>query len=433
MVWLATFPLLPNLFHMRCRPYRLLITLFIGAGFCAMAGAMGLPPVSGELAGELRVRALSGAPPIAWRAQVRPADGRVLQLEVTLTAPGFALRAEAAQPADGAPGTWRVVEGSLDLAAWQSAGAAAAGVTLPADFTVTGIVQLSGRGALAEMVPTGTLVATLADGRAGSVEQGWAVSGLALTGTLALSAEGVGLQTAQLRVATAEAAGVVARNVFLEASGLSDGRIEVRRADLDVLGGRVALAAFVVDLAAPELRTTAEVTAVALSELAALLPETLAAAKGRLSGRMEVRWNAQDGFEPGKGSLRMLPDEPVSLRLASAPGFLTQHMPERLQLLPEKLGALARWLSPRNPAYDSLSHIELGEDTLAVEKLRVELYPDGPDGARSALVEVTARPPKGSAVELVSFTVNVAGPLKQVIDLGLKNQARINFQMAPDK
>jgi hypothetical protein len=426
MVWLATFPILPNLFRMRRRLFRRLITLFFGAGLGVMAGATVLPPLQGDLSGQIKVHALTEAPPLTWRVQVRPATDGALLLVETIEAPGFTLRAEAAQPADGSPGTWRVVAGELDLAVWRSA-IVATGVTLPADFTVTGTVQLSGSGSLEKLLPSGTITANLSGGRAGSVEQGWDMAGLTLTATLALSADGITLEAARVHADTVTAAGVVARHVVIEAVGRPGGHIEVQRAELEVLGGRVSLAPFVVDPAALTVATTAEVTAVAMSELAALLPETLAAAKGRLSGRLELRWNAQEGFVPGKGSLSILPDEPASLRLTAAPGFLTQHMPERLQLLPEKLGALARWFAPKNPAYDSLRNIELGNDTLAVESLKVELYPDGPDGARSAVVDVSARPPAGSIVEQVSFTINVAGPLKQVIELGLDDRARINF------
>lgn len=433
MVWLATFPLLPNLFRMRFRPLCLLITLWSVVALGAFGGVAGLPPVSGELSGELKVRALAGAPPLGWRVQVTPAAGGMLQLVATVTAPGFALRAEASQPADGSPGVWRVVQGEVDLAAWQRSGVAAVGVKLPADFEVSGKVQLSGSGTLENLKPVGVITSTLSSGRAGSVEQAWEVADLELASTLALGTDGVTLQAAQLRASSATAAGIVARNLVAEAAGLPDGHIEVRRVELEVLGGRVALAPFTLDPATMLVRVQAEVTNLALKEIAALLPETLADAKGRLSGKMEVRWSPTVGFEPGRGALQIHADEPAALRLAATPGFLTQHMPERIFLLPEKLGALAKWFAPKNPAFDSLRHIELGEDSLTVEKMKVELYPDGPDGVRSATVEVTARPPKGSIVEQVSFTINVAGPLKQVLDLSLDDRARINFKPTPDR
>lgn len=433
MVWLATFPLLPNLFRMRRRHLCLLITLLGGLGLGASATAAGLPPLNGELAGELKVRVLAGAPPLAWRVQVTPAtDGR-LQLVATVAAPGLALRAEASQPADGSPGNWRVVQGEVDLAAWQRSGAAAAGVTLPADFEISGRLQLTGSGTLENLTPVGVITATLSGGRAGSVAQAWEVVEIESTSTLALGAKGAALQAAQLRAGAATGAGIVARNLVAEAAGLPDGGIEVRRVELEALGGRVALAPFTLDPATMLVRVQAELTNLALKEIATLLPETLAEAKGRLSGKMEVRWSPNVGFEPGKGALQIHADEAAALRLVATPGFLTQHIPEQIFLLPGKLGAVARWFAPKNPAYESLRRIELGQDLLAVEKLKVELYPDGPDGVRSATVEVATRPPPGSLVEQMSFTINVAGPLKQVLDLSMSDRAKINFKATPDR
>lgn len=405
----------------------LLLTLLGVVWLGTTVRAAGLPPVTGDLTGEIKVRGLAEAPPLAWRVQVQPAREGVLHAVATVSAPGLTLRAEVTQPEDGTPGDWRVVDGSVDLAVWQKSALASAGLALPSDFIVTGTVRLSGGGALENLTPAGVITATLQGGRASSEAQGWEVTDIALSGQVGLGAEGIALKTAELRAGTATVAGLVARNIVAEAVGMAGGRIEVQRVELEALGGRVALAPFALDPATMLVQVQAEVTSLALKDIATLLPETLAEAKGRLSGKMEVRWSPTAGFEPGRGALRILPEEPAALRLAAAPGFLTQHMPERIFLLPERLGTLARWFAPKNPAYENLRHIELGEQSLAVEKLKVELYPDGPEGVRSATVEVTARPPAGSVVEQVSFTINVAGPLKQVLDLGLDDRARINF------
>ncbi|MBP6506804.1 MAG: YdbH domain-containing protein [Opitutaceae bacterium] len=407
------------------RPLRFLFNFALGAGLCGGAMAAGLPPLSGELTGKMEMRALRGAPPVLWRLQIQPPTDGVLQVQVTLTAPGFELHADAVLPMDGTPGQWKIKEGSIDLARWWRSAATAA--TLPDDLEVSGHLQLGGSGAVRDWMPEGVMTAVMQGGHAASSAQGWSADEINLSSTLALGAGGVALQTAQLKVGRAEAEGIVARNLGIEAAGAPDGRIAVSQTEVEVLGGRVVLAPFVFDPARLEVRTTAELTGVALSELASLLPETLAEAHGRLSGRIALHWSSAAGFEPGSGSLNVLPDTPASLRLAAAPGFLTQHMPERIQLVPAWLGPLARWLSPENPAYDSLRHIELGEQSLTVEKLRVELYPDGTGGARSATVEVSARPPAGSIVEQVSFTINVAGPLEQILKLGLDDRAKIKF------
>jgi hypothetical protein len=188
----------------------------------------------------------------------------------------------------------------------------------------------------------------------------------------------------------------------------------------------VALAPFTFDPALPAVDTTADLTGLALGELAALAPQALTEAHGRLTGRVAVRWNAQLGAEPGAGALRVAAGTPATVRLAPTPGFLTQRVPARLGLIGGSFGPLSRWLSFANPAYDALRRIELGELPLAVDSLEVKLYPDGPDGAVSARVELSAHPAEaGSSVGRVSFAVNVAGPLSQVINVGLKQNASI--------
>jgi len=169
---------------------------------------------------------------------------------------------------------------------------------------------------------------------------------------------------------------------------------------------------------------------VALSELAKLVPTTLAGAQGRVDGRVAMRWTPAAGLALGKGELHVSSDASASLRLAPEPGFLTGRVPRRIALLPAWLGPVARWFSPENPAYETLSKIEQGELPLAVEALEIELYPDGPDAPRTAHVMLAASPPEGSAVKRVRFNINVAGPLDQVIRLGLSDRLQLDFGTA---
>ena len=79
-----------------------------------------------------------------------------------------------------------------------------------------------------------------------------------------------------------------------------------------------------------------------------------------------------------------------------------------------------------------LQRIELGQSPLAVETLRLQLYPDGPGGPRSARVDIVARPAgAGDVVEKITFSVNVSGPLDQVLQLGFKDRATIRVNGAP--
>ena len=405
----------------RCR-CSLFLLLAMAAG--GLAAAPLWPPLAGEVSGTLQWRSLAGAPPVAWRVQLAPPEGAEAgRATATLQAPGFNLRAEGTTA-----GKWRVTEGAVDLAAWTRPLLAAGAIAAPADLAVEGTLRIAGEGEWTSDGATGRLQLTMDGGKASSAAQGWDAAGISLTGTVDLTAGGsLEIESLVLQVASVQAAGIAGRDLTVELAGSVPGEVTVRRAEIAILGGTVRVQPFAVDPARPEIRATAELAGISLGEVAGLVPTALAAARGRLEGRIEIAWSEATGFKPQGGALRVAADTPATIRLASTPGFLTQHLPERIKLLPDWLRLPPTWFAPVNPAYGTLQKIELGEQDLTVEQLRVELYPDGPTGARSATVEVAARPAAGSAVERVSFTVNVAGPLQQVLEIGLDERARLNF------
>jgi hypothetical protein len=391
-----------------------------------------LPHLGAELAGKLELPKVGGMPPLAWRVGVRTAESGELALTLSTTAPGLSLEIDATLPVGDAAGTWRVRRGAVDLAAWwpvASSRLPAGG--LPPDLELTGALELSGEGTWRGAVIAGTVSVSLASGSARSAAQNWEATELGFAGELSPGPEEIRLVRGQVRIGQVRVAGITARKIEVDAGGRVGGSLEVQRASVDVLGGRIGLSPFAVNLAEPKVETTAEFGGLALSELAALMPEALAEAQGQLSGRVAVRWSAAVGPELGSGSLAVLPGVPASMRLAQKPGFLTGRMPVRIAFLPAWLGPISRWLSVENPARQTLNDIELGQQSLAVDSLRVELYPDGPDGVRSASVEVSARPIGGGVVDRVTFTVNVAGPLTQVLRLGLNDRAKVS--VAPKK
>ena len=402
-----------------------------GCTLSVSAAGFILPPVTGELSGNLILREWPGLPPFAWRVTALTQD-KGTKLDLSTTAPGLVLRVEAILPPAGAAGTWRVVEGTADVASWLPvAKAQARSVVLPDDLVMTGSIRLAGEGTWQGSEVAGTVTSTLANGSARSVAQGWEAAEIAVTGELAVVAGDVTLRSAQIRVGSVQGSGLVARNLLVDIAGAADGRLDIRRAELDVLGGHVSLAPFGFNPAKPAVEATAEFSQVALAELALLVPQALAEAHGRVDGRIGLRWSSATGFEPGAGSFTVSAEAPATVRLAATPGFLTQRMPRTIALLPAWLGPVARWFSPENPAYDTLHEIELGHQLLTVETLRLQLYPDGPDAPRTALVELAARPAAGGAVERVTFTVNVAGPLNQVLRLGLNNGAKVKVGNGP--
>ena len=408
----------------RTRMFRLLLTMlaFGGATFGAEPA---WPLLSGELAGTLKVPRLVGAPPLEWRVNARPGP-RGPELEVIASAPGLALRIEANPPGGSSAGTWRVVSGTADAAVWWPLAATQwPGNFLPPDAVMTGALSFAGTGTWRGTVVAGAITVSLTDGSARSVAQGWSIKGIAIEGAFEFADGKITVRSARVRAELAQVAGLTARKILLEAEGASGGRFSVRRAEVGVMGGRVALAPFTLDPAAPAVHTDAEIVGIALSDLAALVPQALAEARGQVAGRVSVNWSLSGGVEPGTGLLSVSADAPAGLRLTNSPGLLTGSATPRIEFLPAWTGPLRRWLSVENPAYDVLRRIERGELPLVVENLQVKLYPDGLTAPQSVRVELAAHPTAGSAVQRVTFAVNVTGPLMEVLKLGLDDRAKI--------
>lgn len=407
---------------------RLLAFVVLVTAGGARAADLPWPPLTTDLSGVLRLDALGDSPALSWRAQLQPAADGSPRLALEITARGLVLHAHATLPPIGAAsGTWRLADGSLDLAVWLPVALARAGAAaVPADLAATGALRLAGEGSWRDQEVSGTLTAAIENATAGSVAQNWSASGLTVSADVALAKNLPVARTLRLGIDRFVVAGLTVRRIAADAVGVAGGKLDVRRVEVEMLGGRVALSPFTLDPAAPAIDTTADVVGVALGDLATLLPEALTAATGQIAGRISVRWNAQVGVEPGAGNLLVATDRPATVRLAERPGFLTERIPARFNLLGTSLGPLSRMMSLENPAYETLRRIELGEMPLVVDALEVKLYPDGPDGA-SARVELSGHPedPK-SAVGKVSFSVNVDGPLSQVLRLGMQKNTSMS-------
>lgn len=403
--------------------------LLLGAPW---AGAVGLPKISGDLKGRLVLHGWGDSPVLDWQVAAQPEAGSGHRVQATLSGPGLNIQAELDWRLDGGA-DWRLVRGEVDLARWWRSLAARADFAgrLPPDFELNGTLHLTGEGALQGRAVSGRVLARVDGGAVGSATQKWSVPAWTADAELHLTPAGPRLQALHLNVPEAEAAGLTIRNIALAAIGEASARLIVERASADLLGGRIALRPFSLDPLSPEVNTSADLQGVGLGDLAALVPEALSEAKGQLSGRVAVHWSAKVGLSPGEGSLVVMPDAPATLRLKATPGFITQRVPERLLWLPSSLGVVARLLALPNPAYDTLRRIELGELPLQVEKMDIRLFPDGPDGARSAVAHIETRPPGDTLVKRVTFDVNLAGPLTEVLRLGSDDRVKISTGTKP--
>ena len=388
------------------------------------------PPLRGDLTGKFSMPGIPGFPELSWHVFTQPADGAGLALTATATAPGLEVLFEITAPAGETSGSWRILRAQIDAASWWRLGVAQSGIrTLADDFEFAGRLTISGAGKWQGAAASGALKLTLAAGRAGSVAQNWTATGLTLEADLAVAALRTEVRNAQLRVDTIQAAGLTAQKLMIDLTATTEGRFAVTRAEFAAFGGRIALAPFTIDPAAPSVKSTADFSGLGIGDLAALVPQALKEAQGQVAGRLAVNWTLKSGFGPGDGSLSVSSAMPVIIRLTSSPGLLTGNSPPRIALIPSYLGALSRWVSLENPAHSLLQRIELGQAPLAVESLALQLYPDGAGGARSAAVKVVARTTGvGDVVEQVTFSVNVSGPLDQVLRLGMDNRAKVRLQ-----
>ena len=384
----------------------------------------------GDLSGNLTLPKISGLPPLAWRVQVHPAAGESLAFDATASAPGLELQLALTLPTGDAPGTWRSMRSRVDAAAlWRFLveHGGLGGQSIPTDLELTGTLAVEGNGQWGGDDFSGTLRFALAPASVRSAAQKWSADGVALDGEIEVAAARVALRSVRLRAEKLEVATLAAHNFLIEARGAEGGRVAVTRAEVAAFGGRIALTPFTLDPAAPAMNTVAEFSNVELGELAALVPQALSGAHGRVAGRVAINWSLRSGLGSGDGTLVVLPAEPATVRLAPSAGLLTGRAPARLDLLPGFMGPLRRWVSLENPAYGMLQRIELGQAPLAVESMNLRLYPDGPGGPRSASVELVTRPTgAGDVVDKVTFSVNVSGPLDQVLRLGLDDRAKIS-------
>jgi hypothetical protein len=213
-----------------------------------------------------------------------------------------------------------------------------------------------------------------------------------------------------------------ARNLSVAAVLNGTRELSVTAARIEIAGGTVETDPFVVKLSPVALNVRLRMTRVGLQDIVALVPTMLSDARGRVDGEVGLSWSEAGGLRVGDGSLSLDEIEPTTLRLAPKPGFLSARVPARFVFIPGLPKPFSRWFSPVNPAYVTLTDIELGKTPLRVHSLKVRLTPEGDGRGRSASVEVVARPDQiDSVVDKVVFTINVSGPLSQVLKFGMND------------
>jgi hypothetical protein len=383
----------------------------------AMPGRAALPALGyfGALQGDITPKDL---PALHWTlTAAAPANGKQ---SANFELIGDGLHLSAKVDADAATGglSWEIVEGRIQLGTWFSALAARYAPAL-ADSSVTGELILAGRGGLVDLKPVGEFSVSCPDASVKNATQGWALDGFSFAGDFAL-APGFAVKSSRpfaLGIRTITTNRLGARSFSLSARLENIAGLFVESARIEIAGGEVDAYPFTLPLSPLSVETRLRIQRVGLQDFAQLIPSGLADIRGRIGGELRLRWTEATGIKLGVGHLEIDEVEPTVFSLAPSPGLLTSSIPARIEFLPGRIG---RWLSFRNEGYDDLHAIEMGRTPLKVNSLKMQLTPDGDDQGRSAHVEIEATPqqPDG-AVQKVSFTVNVAGPLSALLNLGM--------------
>jgi len=328
---------------------------------------------------------------------------------------------------------WKFDRATVDLAVWARALATRAAPSAKiGDFSAKGLLAISSHGQLRNGLPSGSATLALEGAKLDSRANALRIDGISFDLKIDDLDQLTSAPAQTLAFAEAEFSGVRAKagTVRFQLRSLQEIRIE--GAEMKMFDGTVVVDPFtvpIVDGAIGAFNANVRVSGVALGEIALLLPETLAEARGRLSGEIILRWTPKAGLNLGDGSFHIDRIESVEVRLAPQPGFLTSQMPAKITLLPAWLGKMSRWLAPDNPAYPVLRAIEMGDLALTVDALEIHSQPSGDVFGRTARVVMTAHPKTGGVVESVLFEVNVSGPLDQVIKFGLSNP--FSFKTTP--
>lgn len=384
--------------------------------------AASFPALTGDLSGSFE---LAGAPAIHWTILAQPADKGQRAARLEADAEGLSVRAELRSDLSTGELTWQLEQASVDLALWADAAANYLALRLPA-LAASGKVRLSGVGTIENGVPTGSVAVECTDVMLRDPIRGWKMDGIGLHGQFAVSGiTATSTTPLELTVGNIATSRFGARGLLIRGELKAGQILSVSAARVEIAGGEMEAEPFDLLLGPPvALNTQVHLRRIGLEDVVALFPSGLSFARGRLHGDVRIGWNSKDGFDIGIGSLRFDDVEPTYLRLAPNRGLFTGRLPGWYSTL---FGALGGMLFSSNPVQD-LSKVELGETELQVNSLEIKLTPQDSAMGRSATVLVDARPVKSSSIERVRFTVNVHGPLAEVLRLTIREPVSLDVR-----
>ena len=334
---------------------------------------------------------------------------------------------------------WKIESAEVSLAEALSALAALKLKELEdfASLVITGKLVVSGEGSV-DMAGkwTAGIVADIRDATVRDDAEGWIVEGVfARVEFPALPSlkTGAAPQPLTVRRFTHGAMQIALEDVrtsFALDEGGAGGALRIRTPGVEarVAGGTVALGAFNFTPSRPAVVTTVQATNIDSAEIARLLPGAVSEARGRFTGAVTLAWDPSAGLRPVNGRLLLQQATDSMMRLAATPGFFTSNMDKRLYFLPPSTGFLRRWISLKNPAYNTLKDIEEGRQAIIVDAVTISFVPEGDSSGRSATVLIEARPSNSrSAIRRLRINVNVSGPLTRVVEMFATGRVQVSF------
>lgn len=365
---------------------------------------------------------------VDWKLAMKQSGEGRKKLTFSAAAKDAALSASGSIAPNSDVVQWQVNEGKIQLGTWFGA-IAQRYFPKASDTSVAGFLSITGSGtsskALAEY--TGALALTLVGASFGNPTDAWSLS--QVTGKIEL-VRLPNLQSAprqRIEFASGTIGQIELKHGQVEFTIESSSRIQVHVLSLETLGGRISVEPFAIDLEKGAASARVTVDGVDLGQLRAYLPKSLSDAQGKLDGHVQLNWSSAAGLKFGAGDLRLRKNAPASIRLAPAPGFLSSRVPAEFRLLPDWrwLGPLSRAFTSKVPAHDALVSIEMGNEALIVESVEADLNPAETTNDSTARVVIIARPRSTDVVKRVRLSVNVSGPLADVVRFGL--DGRLSF------
>jgi hypothetical protein len=370
-----------------------------------------IPPLDGEVTGEFNATLLGGAPRVKWKLNVRTDKPRERTLEFSIEGHGVLVRGEARLDPMG-EGTWRIGEASIDLNEWFGWVGPHLGPVVQGT-AAAGALTMRGEGTWRGGVLGGTAGISLREGRIDDSVRKVLLEGIS-----------VDINVTDIAARRTEPAQVFTwRSGRYDTIPLGVGRIEfaldgdelrVNEALIDVFGGELQVGSLVMSTTRPEFSVVAQMKGVAVDQILFLLPPILSEAKGRLDGNVALKRDAT-GMQIGDGKLTLREGETADLRLAVKPGWLTTSLP------PEII-----------KYFPGFKKIESGEIPVRARVLEMTFTPLGDAQGRTAWVHVAGGPADPELTAPIDTTVNVRGPLDQLVKIGadLGTDSRLRFKGA---